>query len=295
MKIVNMSFELLRNRKIIDVLIGDTKVYQEYRMPYYSGPQLCELSTAFGLPQSYSRGGVNLSRWQYMDELLAHTNSIGKTSNLLAYLFDFARFASLDLKDNIEQIKAIYSAIVTEALKVINGNLIFSGYELVVVRNQFLLKKTGEDVVVEAPKVKIVTYQYIQDLPERIKDDLKNKDFDSVVTKSRTLLEEVFIYIIEKSTKERYSSKGNILSIYAEVKDLLNIKPQGDWDKRVCDLVNGINKIVDAIGSMRNMNSDAHGVGQRRIDIREREARMIASSAIMVAEYVLSVFQQDRN
>ena len=63
----------------------------------------------------------------------------------------------------------------------------------------------------------------------------------------------------------------------------------------MCDLINGINKIVDAIGSMRNMNSDAHGVGQRRIDIREREARMIASSAIMVAEYVLSVLQQDRN
>ena len=145
-----MSFELLRNRKIIDVLIGDTKVYQEYRMPYYSGPQLCELSTSFGLPQSYSWGGVNLSRWQYMDELLAHTNSIGKTSNLLAYLFDFARFASLDLKDNIEQIKAIYSAIVTEALKVINGNLVFSGYELVVLHNQFLLKKNCEDVIVEA-------------------------------------------------------------------------------------------------------------------------------------------------
>ena len=132
-------------------------------------------------------------------------------------------------------------------------------------------------------------------MPERIKDDLKNKDFDSVVTKSRTLLEEVFIYIIEKSTKERYSSKGNIQLIYAEVKDLLNIKPQGDWDKRVCDLINGINKIVDAIGSMRNMNSDAHGVGQRRIDIREREARLIASSAIMISEYMLSIYLKDRD
>lgn len=91
-----MSFELLRNRKIIDVLIGDTRVYQEYCMPYYSGPQLCELSTSFGLPQSYSWGGGCMSRWQYMDELLVHTNSIGKTNNLLAYLFDFARFASLD-------------------------------------------------------------------------------------------------------------------------------------------------------------------------------------------------------
>lgn len=108
-------------------------------------------------------------------------------------------------------------------------------------------------------------------------------------------MEEVSIYIIEKSTKERYSSKGNIQSIYAEVKDLINMKQQNDWDKRVNDMIGGINKIIDAIGSMRNMNSDAHGVGVGRITIKEREARMIASSAIMVAEYVLSVFQQDRN
>ena len=290
-----MSFDLLRNRKIIDVLIGDTKVYKEYNMPYYSGPQLCELSTKFGLPQSYSWGGGCMSRWQYMDELLGHTNNIGKTSNLLAYLFDFARFASLDLKGNIEQIRTIYDAIVAEALKVINGNLVFSGYELVAMHNQFMLNKCGDDVIVEAPKVKVVTYQYIQELPDRIKEDIQNKDFDSVVTKSRTLLEEVFIYIIEKITKERYQCNGNLLHIYSEVKELINMRQQNDWDKRVNDMISGINKIIDAIGSMRNMNSDAHGVGVGRITIKEREARLIASSAIMVAEYILSVFQQDRN
>ena len=89
MQIVNMSFELLRNRKIIDVLIGDTKVYQEYRMPYHSGPQLCELSRLFGFSQSYLWGGGSMSRWQYMDELLEFVNNTGKTNELLTYLFDF--------------------------------------------------------------------------------------------------------------------------------------------------------------------------------------------------------------
>ena len=35
---------------------------------------------------------------------------------------------------------------------------------------------------------------------KRIKEDIKNKDYDSVITKSRTLLEEVLIFIIEKMT-----------------------------------------------------------------------------------------------
>ncbi len=290
-----MSFRVLQNRTIIDILIGDVVVYEDYRLPYYSGSKLCELSTMFGLPKTYVWGGQNLSRWEYMRDLLSFVEKSNKMNDLLLYLFTFQRFESLDLVGTTDEIKTTYSNIVNGAIAKINEKLLFSGVQLRVLNNQFVLLKTSEEVVVEAPKVKIVTYQYIQELPERIKDDLKNKDYDSVVTKSRTLLEEVFIYIIEKSTKERYSSKGNIQLIYAEVKDLLNIKPQGDWDKRVCDLINGINKIIEAIGKMRNMNSDAHGVGQRRIDIREREARLIASSAIMISEYMLSIYLKDRD
>ena len=35
---------------------------------------------------------------------------------------------------------------------------------------------------------------------KRIKEDIENKDYDSVIAKSRTLLEEVLIFIIEKMT-----------------------------------------------------------------------------------------------
>ena len=67
----------------------------------------------------------------------------------------------------------------------------------------FIIANIGEEVAFEAPKVRVVTSQYIRELPERIKDDIANHDYDSVITKSRTLLEEVLIYIIEKITKER--------------------------------------------------------------------------------------------
>lgn len=289
-----MSFGVLQNRTIIDILIGDVVVYEDYRLPYYSGSKLCELSTMFGLPKTYVWGGQNLSRWEYMRDLLSFVEKSNKMNDLLLYLFTFQRFESLNLVGTTDEIKTTYSNIVNGAIAKINEKLLFSGVQLRVLNNQFVLLKTSEEVVVEAPKVKVVTYQYIQELPDRIRDDIQNKDFDSVVTKSRTLLEEVFIYIIEKMTKERYQSNGNISRMYSEVKELINMKQQNDWDRRVNDMINGINKIVDAIGSMRNMNSDAHGVGVGRIVIKEREARMIASSAIMVAEYVLSVFLQDR-
>lgn len=93
---------------------------------------------------------------------------------------------------------------------------------------------------------------------------MQNRDFDSVITKSRTLLEEVLIYIIEKLTKERYKSSGDLIKIYQEATGLLNMRQKREWDKRINELLGGLHKIVSAISSMRNMNSDAHGVGSGR-------------------------------
>ena len=289
-----MDYKLLQNRTVYDVLIGDMPVYEGYSMPYYSGPQLCELSTMFGLPKSYVMGGQNLSRWMYMRDLLAFVEKHNKTNELLAYLFAFQRFESHKLVGTPEEIKAAYNNIVNGAIAKINEKLIFGKNQLQIVKGQFVLTKTGEKVVVEAPKIKTITYQYIRELPDRIKEDISNKDYDSVVTKSRTLLEEVMIFIIEKTTKERYKSSGDLMKIYAEAKSLLNMTQRKDWDDRINDMISGLNKIVDAIGRMRNINSDAHGVGISRIEIKERESRLIAASAVMVAEYLLSVYQRDR-
>lgn len=69
-----MDFSLLQNREIIDILIGDSPVYLDYKFPYMSGPNLCELSTKYGLVKSYSWGGGGNSRWVYMVELLQFLN-----------------------------------------------------------------------------------------------------------------------------------------------------------------------------------------------------------------------------
>lgn len=72
------TYELLRSKDIIAILDGDTSfgAYEvckgksiDVRMPYLSGPTLCDISTRFGLPVSYNREET-LSRWQYLDNLM---------------------------------------------------------------------------------------------------------------------------------------------------------------------------------------------------------------------------------
>ena len=62
-----------------------------------------------------------------------------------------------------------------------------------------------------------------------------------------------------------------------------------DYDGRINSLLSGLEKIIEAIASMRNLNSDAYGVGSSRVYIEEREARLAMNSTIAFCEYMLSV------
>ena len=287
-----MDFSLLINRNIIDVFIGDKQVYGIFGLPYMSGPKLCELSTTFGLTKTYTwgSGSANLSRWEYMQALLKYLNPQGRVPELLSYLFQQGRFENLTGIGDIQKVDETYKAIVKGAIDAINAQLVIARVELRVVNKKFVLVNIGEEVALETPNVKVINSQYIKELPDRIKDDLENKDYDSVITKSRTLLEEVLIHIIEKMTVERYKSNGNLIKIYQDATELLNMRQKSAWDKRVNELLGGLHKIVSAISSMRDMNSDAHGAGFGRIKIKKREALLVANSAMMLAEYWLSVF-----
>ena len=290
-----MDFSLLINRRIIDILIGDVKLYGEFSLPYMSGPDLCNLSTTFGLARTYtwgnSRIGANKSRWEYMQDLLKYLNPQGRISELLSYLTQQGRFENLTGIGDIHKVDETYKAIIKGMLDAINAQLVIARVELRLLNKKFVMAGIGEEVVIETPKVKIITSQYIRELPERIKDDLENKDYDSVITKSRTLLEEVLIFIIEKMTFERYKSNGDLVKIYQDATELMNMRQKGDWDKRVNELLGGLHKLVSAISSMRNMNSDAHGAGSSRINIKKREALLVAHSSMMLAEYWLSVHE----
>ena len=290
-----MDFSLLINREIIDVLIGDVKLYGEFSLPYMSGPELCQVSTTFGLARTYAwgnRGVANKSRWEYMQDLMKHLNPQGRIPDLLSYLMQQVRFKNLIGVGDIQKVDETYKGVIKSAIDAINAQLVIARVELRLVNKTFVLTRAGEEVVIETPKVKNITSQYIRELLDRIKDDLDNKDYDSVITKSRTLLEEVLIFIIEKMTFERYKSSGDLVKMYQDATELLNMRQKSDWDKRINELLGGLHKIVNAISSMRNMNSDAHGAGSGRINIKKREALLAAHSSMMLAEYWLSVFEK---
>lgn len=262
-------------------------------MPYLSGPDLCRLSTLFGVSVTYSWDGAILSRWQYLDNLMIHCIEENRCSDLLAYLFDKKQFSKMLSGHEADDINAAYDHITKSIIQEINGVLFFGGNELAIVGKQFIVKPIGSTVRVEVPKIKTIDREYIKSISARALDDIEQKNYDSAITKSRTLLEETFCYVIELKS-ETPSDSGDMAKLYKQVRTLYNMHTDANTDRRINTLLSGLNSIVSAIAEMRNKDSDAHGVGANRISIDEHHARLFVNSAMTMADFIISVQQKQK-
>lgn len=295
------KFELLREKSILSILDGDvdfgtlevngTDSGIKISMPYLSGPTLCDISNKFGLPVTYGWNGGAQSRWAYLDDLLAHCIQNKRESDLLAFLFSKGQFVDKLRGQTPEVIEYAYAQIVNVVINQINGALYFGGNELIRIGKEFVIRKLEATISVAAPSVKTIDRSYITDLSERAMKDVIDGNYDSAITKARTLLEEVFCYVIEKKGEDP-SESGDIGKLYNQVKKLYNMNQSKDLDKRINGLLSGLEKILSAIAEMRNKGSDSHGVGAKRINIAEHHARLFVNSAMTMADFVLAVSEK---
>lgn len=282
------KFRLLLKKEIYEFLEGSginlVKFNgKEYGMPYYTATQLGNLCKDFGVTQN-----VIGSRWCYMEALLSYAIENERCDELFNLLFSEKQFDNLQDIEDLDDVDKVYQQIVTEAIKHINCSIRMTRNELVCLNGHFMIVECGKVPVIETPKLNVRSIPYVQGLRERCKDDFNSGNFDSVITKSRTTIEEILVQILEENHIEEIP-KGKWDKLYNQVKSIYNMQQTNDNDRRVNDLLKGLEKIVKSIAEMRNANSDAHGVGSRRIAIRECEARLVMNSAITFCEYILSI------
>lgn len=298
---MNNNYSLLRSKDIIAILDGDFQIEEvdgiRIAMPYLSGPILCELSQKFGCYQEYYWGNSskpNLSRWQYMDNILEYVIKENKVSQLLSYMMEKERFSdNLRKLNNVSDIEKMYKYIIKKVIDQINSILYFGGHELIIINNQYLVKNIDEKINIDVPNINIIDRDYIKDLSERAMKDIDEGNLDSAITKSRTILEETFYYAIEIKDEEP-SDNGDIGKLYKQVKDLYSMHANKDMDKRVNKLLSGLENIVQSIAEMRNNGSDSHGLGNKRVNISDYHARLAVNSSTTMAEFILSVSQNPK-
>lgn len=295
------NYNLFRARNIIDILIGDEtgetvklpRNNQEYTlsMPYLSGSKIQSLAANFGV--SITTGG---SRWQQFQELVDFCIRKGKVRTLINFLLTKPHFMDMWKNITVDDADYLYERTISYVLGAINLKLHFSGMRLKQNGNSFdLLPENKLNIEVPTVKIKTIDRDYVSQKITQARIDIQNGNFDSALTKARTVLEEVLILMLEKKNlKDSISkAKGDLNELFKEVRDNYNIKTGHNIDKNINDLVNGLNKIVTAIGNIRNISSDSHGLGQARYNISDYHALLVVNSSIAVCEFLISVMERN--
>lgn len=289
------KYKLLKNKDIAKILDGDEK-FGDYKsknmqllligLPRLSGPQICDIAKMFGSPLEYT--GMR-SRWQYLFDLIDYGISSGRIESILAYLFDESNFVrevnGLD-KDEFEKYR---SKSIESALDRINTILHFGGNKLIInAKSVRLISISSSTTEISVNNVKNIDRDYIKSLSDRAITNVNNGNYDSALTQARTILEETFDYVLE-NRQIQPSNKGDIKKLYKQVKDEYKMHENKDADKRINQLLSGLENIVSAVSEMRNKNSDSHGVGGRRLTIDRHHARLAVNAATIMADFILSV------
>lgn len=298
MSSIQLSDALLK-REILDILIGDTSVGEfnfknqtsDLRMPYLKGPDICEISRLFGLDAYYSWNGGSQSRWAYMHDLVSHCIKEHKIEKLFSYIFSKNQFFHKFSNYSKDEFDAYYVQVVNSSIELINQILVFSDKKLVSTDGYYKIIDACENISIISNIVKNIDRDYISKLSRRAMNDVENGQYDSAITKARTLVEEVFCYVIEKKNVTP-TDNGNIEKLYTQVKNLYKMHQSSDVDTRINHLLKGLQNILVSIAQMRNQTSDAHGVGAKRINILEHHARLYVNSAMTMADFILSVYLQ---
>lgn len=297
---LKQDFSVLQQRKIIDMLIeGDY-------LPYQTGNNIKDMIVRFGYNHTIDTSELT-SRWQIMKALLTQLNQSGQTQGFFDYILS-ANFlkSAIEAQNNDYKISNIDNdldrnklieqgrkKIQDEFIKAINDEIIYSHKKINY--NNHILSITNPSF--NQPDVNVIKDKidsgYISSMLEKAKDDLNDKDYDSVVTKARTILEEVFIQIIEDNN-EVVKNNGKIGEYRAKVHEILGMKKSNDWDEKIIKLVSFLNGSVSTIAELRNINSDSHGVS-KRTKINEAEAELIINSAVTLGNYYLKVNDRHNN
>ena len=295
------KYKLLKNRSIVQVLDGDIKfgdfeIDKEHyfgvsnlkiAMPYLSGKDICDVAKTFGSTIEYIN---NKSRWQYMFDLIDYGISSERIPSILAYLFDKSNFTR-DINNELskDEFKKYYEMSVESALEKINEILHFGGNKMVIDNKKVLMVSNSTlNPEISVKNVRNIDSNYIKILAKRAIDNVESGNYDSALTQARTILEETFVYVLEKRNIQP-NTKGNINKLYKQVKDEYKMHGNRDADKRVNRLLSGLENIVSSVSEMRNKNSDAHGVGEKRLKIDKHHARLAVNAAITMADFILSV------
>lgn len=299
----------LATESIARIFLGDYEVITEnrdefsvevevHKMLYMTHKMIDSAILEFEIVENIENIPIFTNRTEKMMWFIRECYDKGMIEEYLKYYFNEKRFLShnkmekplLSTKDIMKQIPLEIDLFLDE----INSILYFDKLKLIKVSNGYRIINLSVGIEADHDINLHGVAEHVQDYIERMRENLNLGHYDTVLTHSRTILEELYIHILKEFGVEHKKNKGNIKALRRQASNQLNMIQKKEYANHINDLLNGLNKISDAIVEMRNSFSDSHGVGELKPIINKREARLIMNATITTCDYLLDVLEDSR-
>jgi len=242
--------------------------------PYRSGPQLVKFFNQFGARDVYPSGGGFPTRRIYAQDKLRVLNGAALMKEVLSKALDPREFSKSSGK-------------VDDAVKLINENLKYDGYEVVPDGLMFKVRDLTAGKVKLDASAKIpdeLSQLTIDENIRKCETKLSEGDFSGAITNARTLIEAVLIGIEKDLVANATEYDGDLVRLYKRVQKLLNLEPERkDISDSLRQILSGLTSIVNGLAAMRNKMSDAHAATYRP---SRHHAKLAVYAATTLADFL---------
>lgn len=132
---------------------------------------------------------------------------------------------------------------------------------------------------------------YIQERWKRALERQK-EDPEGAITLSRTLLEDLFKYILDEQNVEYNNKNIDMHNLYKEVARTLNLSPNQYQESVFKQILGGMSSIVTGLGELRNKLGDAHGRASKNVKPSQRHGELAVNLAGTMAMFIFRTYRE---
>lgn len=251
------------------LIAGDTGI-----APYMSGPNLVDFYNEYDFDDKYGQGFP--SRWVYSMEKIIQSNDTPKLQKILENFVDPRRFVGTDKK-------------VEEVVEEVNKLIKFDGYYLVKNRDKYKITDIRGNFIQEE-NLTIIGHDFIKEQVEKCQMKILSEDYNGAITNARTLIEAIFIHIIETTEKTEVKNDGNLLNLYSKVKKALKIDlKKEEIPDTIFQVLSGLDSIINGLSGLSNNAGDRHA---NKFNTKRHHAKLVVNASMTTCDFLIDVLNE---
>jgi hypothetical protein len=241
--------------------------------PYVKGYELVLYFNKYGLNDTYEQGFP--SRWKYTEEKLRELNGKDAIRQIIEETVDPRRYTELGIN-------------VDFAAQQINDIIKFDKLELRKVGDFYRVSDlTGPLIQPETSNE--INHDFINEQIEKCQKKVFEEDFNGAITNARSLIEAIFIEIIERHEKQEIKNDGDIENLWRKAKKIMKLEIDKDTlPDYVVQILSGIDTALKGLAGLSNNAGDRHAT---KFKTRKHHAKLAVNLSMTIADFLIDSWQ----